>query len=66
MAPGPVKMEISLGTEEIHESNLVNDQSEEFIPREERTKNDILVIENFKGYTLKSRVSNFGVKLGPL
>ena len=66
MELGPLKIKISLCTEETHESNLVNDQSEEFIPREERTWNDILVIENFKGHTLKSRVSNFGVKLASL
>ena len=41
----------------------MNDQSEEFIPSEERTWNDILVNENFKGHTLESRISNLGVML---
>ena len=69
MEPGQVKIEISLSTEETHapqptiQSNSVNDHSESFIPSEERTWNDMLVNENFKGHTLESRISNLGVKL---
>ena len=69
MEPGPVKMEISLGTWETHapqptiQSILVDDPSESYIPSEERTWTDIPVNENFKGHTLESRISNLGVKL---